>query len=137
MKMNKQVRERREFMVQEYNRTQSEKKAIESTSKKFKANKNSLYVDWSRRNNWLNEVVNLKNSCYIIQQLLKEALKTLQEIDKLASEADNDNCRLGALKLRVNVIFKLIDVYRTYDNEELRERIKKLEEMTKRGVFIP
>ena len=45
----------------------------------------------------------------------------------MALNADNDNCRLGAHKLRLNVIFKLIDLYSTYDNEELGQRLEKIE----------
>ena len=56
-----------------------------------------------------------------------EVRRSLQEIEKLALNADNDNCRLGAHKLRLNVIFKLIDLYSTYDNEELGQRLEKIE----------
>ena len=125
--MKTQVRERRFHMIQEYSKSHSEKKAIESTSKKFGVKKDVLYVDWSRRDRWLKDVIDLKDAGNMICQLLIEVQSCLQEIDELAKNADNDNARLGAHKLRINILFKLIDLYRTYDNEELRERLEKLE----------
>ena len=127
--MKTEIRERRIFMMEEYGRSLSEKEAIEATAKKFKVNKGSLYTDWSRRENWLNEIVDLKDSSNMIRQLVFEIYRSLQGITKLSENADNDNCKLGALKLRIKVLFKLVDLYRTYDNEELRQRVEQLEEI--------
>jgi len=135
--MKPEIRERRMFMIQEFGRSLSEKEAIESTAKKFGLTKDALYVDWGRRNNWLREIVDFKDNSNVIRQLIIEVYRSLQEIEKLASNADNDNCRLGAHKLKFNVIFKLIDLYRSYENEDLRERIEKLEKKIEKGVFIP
>jgi len=131
------VRERRIFMMQEYRRTLSEKKAIESTSRKFRMKKDTLYVDWSRRDIWLKDIVDLSANSNLIRQLILEVYRSLKEIEELASKADNDNCRLGAHRLRVNILFKLIDFLHSYDAEELRERVRKLEKKAEIGMFIP
>lgn len=135
--MKSAVRERRVFMIQEFNRSLSEKKAIESTSERFGVNKDALYVDWSRRDSWLKDIVNLSDNSNLIRQLVLEVYKSLNEIEDLASKADNDNCRLGAHRLRVNILFKLIDFLQSYDAEELRERVEKLEKKVERGMFMP
>ena len=116
-------------MIQEYSRTFSEKMAIESTSKKFKVKKETLYVDWDRRDTWLPKIISLKDSSNVIRLLLIEIDATLKQVDKMILETDNDNCRLGALKLKVSSVFKLIGLYRSYDEEDLLERIEKLEEI--------
>ena len=134
--MKPEIRERREYMIQEYSRSFSQKQVIEATANKFEVSQDTLYVDWSRRNSWLKEIVDFKDSSNMIRLLLVEVRRSLQEIEELAANADNDNCRLGAHKLRVNVLFKLVDLYRTYDNEELRERIERLERAVGEGVVI-
>ena len=135
--MKAELRERRIYMIQEYSRTLSEKNAIESTAKNFVVNKDTLYVDWSRRNSWLKEIVPLKDNTNHIRQMFLEIYRSLQEIQELASQADNDNCRLGAHKLRINTLFKLIDFLKNYDAEELRERVEKIEKQLEKGAFIP
>ena len=116
-------------MIQEYSRTFSEKMAIESTSKKFNVKKEMLYVDWGRRNRWLPNIISLKDSSNLIRLLLIEIDATLKQVDKMILETDNDNCRLGALKLKVNSVFKLIGLYRCFDEEDLRERVENLEKI--------
>ena len=135
--MKAEVRERRIYMMQEFWRSRSEKMAIESTSKKFGISKDTLYVDWSRRDTWLKEIVDLRDTSNLIRQLFLDVYGSLLEIEELASKADNDNCRLGAHKLRINTLFKLIDFLQSYDVEELRERVEKLEKKAEGGMFIP
>jgi hypothetical protein len=135
--MKQEIRERRVFMVQEYERSLSEKQAIQATAEEFQVNPDTLYVDWSRRGSWLKEIINFKDSPNLVRGAIIEIHRIMQKVEELAKNSDNDNCKLGAYKLQINSIFKIIDLYRSYDNEELRERIEKFEQTIGKGVIIP
>ena len=127
--MNKKIRERRIYMIKQYNQSLSEKQAIEATARKFGIKKETLYIDWSRRGSWLKEIVDTKDHLIKIREWEDEIQKSLIEIEKLAQNADNDNCRLGAHRTRIDTLFKLIGLHRSLDREELLDRIEKLEEI--------
>lgn len=135
--MKPEIRERREYMMNEYGRSFSEKQAIDATANKFHVSTETLYVDWSRRQGWLKELVKLSDNDDLIRQLIVQIQMSLNEADELKNNADNDNCRLGAIKLKINTLFKLMNFLHNYDAEELRERIEKLERIVDKGVVIP
>ena len=135
--MKTELLERRSFMLNHYGKFFSLKDAVTDTAQKFGVKTSILYVDWNRRSSWLKQILSLKDNSDLIRQLLLEVFRVLREIEKFGSVADNDNCRLGAHKLRLNGLFKLIDLFRSYDNEALKERIEKLEKKAAGGMFIP
>lgn len=132
-RMKKKIRERRSYMINEYNQSLSEKQAIEATARKFGIKKETLYIDWSRRGSWLKEIMDTKDHLIKIQQWEEEIQKSLKEIEKLAANADNDNCRVGAHTLKINILFKLIDLHSSLDREKLLDRIEKLEEIVSKN----
>jgi hypothetical protein len=135
--MKPEIRERRIYMMQQFGQTFSEKQAIEATAKKFNINKDTLYTDWNRKDSWFKEIIDFKNNDNIIRQLLLDINRTLMEIQQLRKNTDNNNCKLSAYKLQLSTQFRLLDFFKNYDNEELKDRIEKLEEQAKKGTFIP
>ena len=135
--MKSGIEKRREYMIMEYSRSFSVKQAIEATANMFQVSPDALYMDWERRHSWLKELVKLNDNGDLIRRLILEIQLTLKGVDELRVNADNDNCRLGALKLRISTLFRLIDLLHSYDAEELRERVVKLEALAEKGVFVP
>ena len=134
--MKTELKQRRTYIIDVYGQTFSEKIAIEATAKKFGVKKNIVYVDWKRRNIWLKDIISFKNSNFLIRHFLRKVVKNLMEIEKLATNSNNDNVRLGAHKLQMSSLFKLIDFYHNYKNEELLERMEKIEEqIQKMGAY--
>ncbi len=129
MMMNNMVRERRVFMLKEYGRSYSLRKAVKLTAAEYECNEASLYVDWSRRKVWLKEICDFKDAGVRIRELILDQYRIMGDINELIENADNSNCKLGALKLAVHTRFKMIDVLRELGNQEL-ERIR-LEEIDK------
>jgi hypothetical protein len=129
MTMNNMVRERRVFMLREYGRSYSLRNAVKLTATEYECNEASLYVDWSRRKVWLKEICDFKNAGVRIRELILDQYRLMAEIDELKENADNSNCKLGALKLAVHTRFKMIDILRELGNQEL-ERVR-LEEIDK------
>lgn len=102
------------------------------TADKYDVSENCLYVDWFRRDRWLEEIVSFKNSKRTIQHLLIDLERIMKEAEILRYEADNDNCRLGALKLAAYIRFKLIDVFdRLGLAQDILSRVEALEKAWK------
>ncbi len=116
-------------MIREYGRSYSLKKAVKLTATEYECNEATLYVDWSRRKVWLKEICDFKDAGVRIRELILDQDRLMGEIDELKENADNSNCKLGALKLATHTRFKMIDVLRELGNQEL-ERIR-LEEIDK------
>ena len=54
--------------------------------------------------------------------------KTLAQIERELIQTTNPNCRVGLLKNKAEILFKLIEVQRSIANEdELKKRIQTLE----------
>lgn len=110
-------------MLREYGRSYSLRNAVKLTATEYECNEASLYVDWSRRKVWLKEICDFKNAGVRIRELILDQDRIMGSINELMENADNSNCKLGALKLAVDTRFKMIAVLLELGNQEL-ERIR-------------
>lgn len=121
------ILDRREAFISYYYRTFSLKAALEATSQKFNISVSTLRVDWARRDNWPKHV--FKNvTDPVLNFIYRLGIhRTLQQTELLLSETTNDNCRVGALKLKADILFKLINLQKSITIERVLERLENLE----------
>ena len=92
--------------------------------------------DWNKRGCWKRSLIDLKNCSDLIRGCILDIEKYSIQLETFVKNTKDESCKLGAIKQLIENRFKLIKFYHSYDNEELRERVKKLEKMAERGVFI-
>ena len=122
-----EIQKRREYLVRMYCRFLSLKDAFEATSEKFNVRITILRADWNRRDSWPEEILENVNDSSLIRIYSKEICRTLLRAEIMMSKTTNDNCRLGAMKLKVETLFKLINLQKSINIEELLERIQNME----------
>ena len=65
----------------------------------------------------------------VIRQFILDLMRIMKDLEVFRYKADNDNARLGALRLSVDMRFRLIDLLRQLEfDTEIKERIERLEE---------
>lgn len=121
------IHKRREYLVRMYCRFLSLKDAFEATSEKFNVRITVLRADWNRRDSWPEEILENVNDSSLIRIYRKEICRTLLRAEIMMSKTTNDNCRLGAMKLKLATLFKLINLQKSINIEELLERIQNME----------
>ncbi len=127
MWLKRDIQERREYLVRIYCRTLSLKAAFEATSEKFKVSIPVLRVDWNRRDRWPKEIFENVTDPVLISIYLLGIHRTLQQTELLLSKTTNDNCRVGALKLKADSLFKLINLQKSITIERVLERLENME----------
>jgi len=127
MRLKRDVQERRVYWVRIYCRTLSLKAAFEATSEKFHVSIPVLRVDWSRRDRWPKEIFENVTDPVLIYIYLLGIHRTLQQTELLLSKTTNDNCRVGALKLKADSLFKLINLQKSIMVEGILERLENME----------
>ena len=130
--MRRQTKERRMKFTDIYCRTWSLKAAIEITSKRFNVSEATLRTDWSRRGKWLKEVSEYLSDPNLMSIGDMGIRRTLQQIEVFIAETSNDNCKLGALKHKTKILFKLKEAQRSkaaeeFLKKEILERLENLE----------
>ncbi|MQY62569.1 hypothetical protein GH146_04730 [archaeon] len=103
------------------------KAAFEATSEKFKVSIPVLRVDWNRRDRWPKEIFENVTDPVLISIYLLGIHRTLQQTELLLSKTTNDNCRVGALKLKADSLFKLINLQKSITIERVLERLENME----------
>ena len=98
---------------------------IEKLATKHGCSKSALINDFTRRHNWIPEILLLDKS----KDLVNELMLTLQEARTAAwrvfHEADNDNARVGALKLLGDSVFRQIEVLQSLGEiQQVPQRIE-------------
>ena len=108
--------------------TWSLKSAAEAVSKRFNVSKETLRVDWHRRNKWLKEVLDHVSSPILSEFYLMGIHRTLQQIEEELTQNTNPNCRVGLLKTKAEILFKLIEIQKSIEYQEvLMKRIENME----------
>ena len=128
--------ERRVYFVRCLCRFLSLKDALEVTASKFKVRVSTLRMDWSRRDSWPKEILEEVNDTSRISVYKKEICRTLAQTEYLIGTTKNDNCKLGATKLRISTLLKLIQLENSCKWKELWEKVETLENQLKeKGVL--
>ena len=122
-----EIYKRRTSFVRDYCRFLSLKDAFEATSEKFNVSVSTLRMDWSRRDSWPKEILEDINDSSLISIYKKEICRTLTRTEIMMGTTNNDNCRLGAMKLRIETLFKLIKLQKSVDLEDVLEKVENLE----------
>jgi hypothetical protein len=123
------VNERRRMMVDVYVRTWSLKTVVKVVSERFHVSEAALRIDWNRRHTWPKEVFDHISCPGLIDFYLVGIHRTLRQIEKELTRNTNHSCRVGLLKAKTEVLFKLIEVQQSIVNQEvLMKRLEKLEE---------
>jgi hypothetical protein len=125
--LTKRLYERRRRFIEIYVKTWSLRKAIEAVSKRFHVNEATLRVDWQRRRTWLDEVFEqlsdpIQNEFYLIG-----IHKTLAQIERELERTSNPSCRVGLLKTKIDVLFRLIELQNFVDSQVLAKRVEEME----------
>ena len=135
--MNDMITARRKTFVETLSQTGSKKIALEETSKKYGVAQSALRTDWNRRSCWPKQIFeNINDPIFIFQHTL-EIRKSLRQLENLINKTTNPNVKLGAIRTKIDTLFKLVNLQRARDSENYLERIEKLERMAEKGVFIP
>jgi chromosome condensin MukBEF ATPase and DNA-binding subunit MukB len=125
--LRKQLFERRRLLIEIYVKTWSLRKAIEVVSKRFQVSEATLRVDWQRRPTWLKEVFEqlsdpTQNEFYLIG-----IHESLAQIDRELKQTSNPSCRVGLLKTKIDVLFRLVELQNLVDNQALAKRVEEME----------
>ena len=72
-------------------------------------------------------MIDLKNCGELIRGCIFDIENYSIKLENFVKTTKNENCKLGAIKQLIENRFKLIKFYHSYDNEDLREQIEKLE----------
>ena len=135
--MENNLTDRRKTFTEILNRTGSMKIALKETSKKYGVAKSALRTNWNRRSSWPKQIFeNINDPIFIFQHTL-EIRKSLRQLENLINKTTNPNVKLGAIRTKIDTLFKLVNLQRALDSENYLERIEKLERMAEKGVFIP
>ena len=136
-KMDSSITERRKTFVEILSQRGSMKIALKETSKKYGVANSALRTDWNRRSNWPKQIFeNINNPIFTFQYML-EIRVALRQLENLIKKTTNPNYKLGAIRTKIDTLFKLVNLQRALDSENYLERIEKLERMAEKGVFIP
>ncbi|MHC3129855.1 MAG: hypothetical protein IBV52_07245 [Candidatus Bathyarchaeota archaeon] len=125
--MKRDIQKRRVYFVMIYCRTLSLRATLEATSERFHVSTAVLRVDWARRDRWPKDVFENVTDHVLMSIYLLGIHRTLQQTELLLSKTTNDNCRVGALKLKADSLFKLINLQKSITVEGILERLENME----------
>ena len=108
--------------------------AVKDLSSKYHVSSRSIYSDWQNRKNWIEDVLDIKDSGAFFLELVANH----KEIYRLASmeflQADNSNARIGSLRLLRDLNMDFLGMVVVRDNQK---RLRMLEEKARKGgIFL-
>jgi hypothetical protein len=122
------INERRRLMIKVFVKTWSLNSAVRVVSKKFNVRQSALRVDWSRRHQWSKEVFSQISYPFSVDIYLMAIHKTLRQIEAELRCNTNASCRVGLLKTKADILFKLIEIQKSvFCQKDLMERMENLE----------
>jgi chromosome condensin MukBEF ATPase and DNA-binding subunit MukB len=107
--LRKQLFERRRLLIEIYVKTWSLRKAIEVVLKRFK----EVFEQLSDPT---------QNEFYLIG-----IHESLAQIDRELEQTSNPSCRVGLLKTKIDVLFRLVELQNLVDNQALAKRVEEME----------
>ena len=126
--MKSRISKRRAALVEAFVRTWSVKSAVKVVSKKFNVSEAALRTDWYKRDTWSPEVFDGVTDSAMRDVYLLGVHRTLRQIEYELANNENPSCRVGLLKAKAEIFFKLIELQEFFDNQVLLKRIEALEE---------
>jgi hypothetical protein len=127
------VNERRKLMIDVFLKTWSLKSAVKAASTKFHVRETALRVDWGRRPTWPRQVLDYIGNPSCCDLYFLGIHKTLGQIEHELACCTNPSCRVGLLKTKAEIFFKLIEIRRSAEDEAL---VKKIEAMESKLKFL-
>ena len=125
--MPKDNTERRRKFVQVLGQTGSRKIAEKVTARQFRVTIKAVQTDWRRRSSWPPEIFAQINNPVFTHLFTLEIRESLNQIEKMIRNTENSNCKLGAIRTKVDTLFKLVNLQRAVSLEKILERMEKLE----------
>ena len=126
--MKSRIQERREFLLQAYVETLSVKKAVQTCAKEYNVSEETVRSDWRRRRKWQKNTLNSVRDPILFDIYYLGIHRTLLQIERELTQNSNPSCRVGLLKAKAEILFKLMDVQETIVHQEiLMNRIRKME----------
>lgn len=131
--MKGQIKERRVMMADVFVRVWSLKSAVKVVSERFHVSEATVRGDWHRRHKWPKEVFD-----HVSDPLLSEFYhmgihRTLRQIESELTQNTNPSCRVGLLKTKAEILFKLMEVQKSIVDQVL---VKRIEAMEKKLEFL-
>jgi hypothetical protein len=83
------------------------KDAVDTLSEKYQVSPRDVYHDWEKREQWTRQITRQKDPSYF-DILLTGLQEIIRESWYLAKTADNDNAKVGALRLAQDTYFNMI-----------------------------
>ena len=132
--MGNAVNERRALMISIFVKTWSQKTMVDVVSERLHVNKSTLRCDWHRRHNWPPEVFD-----HISDPILAEFYHigihhALRQIEVELGDCTNPSCRVGLLRTKAEILFKLMENQRSVVQEEAM--LKRIESVEKKLRFL-
>jgi len=83
---------------------------IEQLAHKHKCSQKALRNDFSRRHKWIPQILLLDDMTGLVHELMLTLHEVRAAAWRVFLKADNDNARVGALKLLGEIVFRQIEV---------------------------
>ena len=117
----------RKELLEKYLQTFSIKEACEATAKKFDTTVAALRMDWYRNKNWPREIFDCLRDPGMIDFYLLGIHRTLSQIEKELATNTNPSCRVGLIRTKADILFKLIEIQKNDNIKDLTGRVESLE----------
>jgi len=106
---------------------------ITQLAEKYDVTERALWSDWVRRKNWVPILLNLEKYAEFTQ-MIEHKLGAVQKAAwSVYLHASNDNARVGALR----TVLESLEIHRDLvQTQDFIDRLEKLEEKAKEGIFV-
>ena len=106
---------------------------ITQLSEKYNVSEKALWSDWLRKDKWVPLLLDLEKFAKFTS-LVEQKLNAVQKAAwSIYLHASNDSARVGALK----TVLESLEIHRDLvQTQDFLDRLEKLEEKAKEGVFV-
>jgi hypothetical protein len=117
------------MMVSIFVKTWSLKQTVDVVSERLHVSKGSLRGDWHRRHRWPKEVFDQISDPILSEFYHIGIHQALRQIEVELCDCKNPSCRVGLLRAKAEILFKLMEVQRSIvQDEAVMKRIESMEE---------
>jgi hypothetical protein len=127
----KKKTKRRKKFVEVLRQTGSKKIAEQEIAQEFRVTAEAVRIDWRRRASWPKEIFEEINNPVFTFMYMLEIREALNQIEKIIRKTENSNCKLGAIRTKVDTLFKLVNLQRSVSLENILERMERIESTLK------